>query len=80
MSLFEVKLELKAKVELAVFIPPTLWPTAPWGSQQWTVLHLEHARSSTGSSGERWPSEWGWPGQEAQARPWLPALASNSKI
>ena len=29
------------------------------------------ARFSTGSSGECWPSEWGWPGQEAQARPWL---------
>ena len=37
------------------------------------------ARSSAGSSGEHWPSEWGWPGQEAQARPWLPALPSNSK-
>ena len=36
-------------------------------------------RSSAGSSGEWGPSEWGWPGQGAQARPWIPALASNSK-
>ena len=44
MKLFEVKLELKAKVELAVFIPPTLWPTAAWGSQRMTVLRLEHGK------------------------------------
>ena len=36
-------------------------------------------RSSAGSSGE-WGLECGWPGQGAQARPWLPALASNWKI
>ena len=40
---------------------------------------MSTGRSSAGSSGERGP-EWGWPGQGAQARPWLPALASNSKI
>ena len=40
---------------------------------------LSAGRSSAGSSGERGP-EWDWPGQGAQARPWLSALASNSKI
>ena len=46
------------------------------------VDHLDPSsagRSSAGSSGE-WGPEWGWPGQGAQARPWLPALASNLKI
>ena len=65
MKLLKVKFEIKAKLQVAVMIPPT----AAWGSQRWTVLCLKHG-----------PSEWDLPGQEAQARPWLPALASNSKI
>ena len=44
MKLLTVKFEIKAKLQVAVMIPPTLWPTAAWGSQQWTVLHLEHGK------------------------------------
>ena len=42
MKLFELKVKLKAKLELAIIIPPTLWPTAAWGLRQWPVLHIEH--------------------------------------
>ena len=80
MKLLEVKFEIKAKLQVAVMIPPTLWPTAAWGSRGGLCCASSVARSSAGSSSERRPSEWGWPGQEAQARPGLPALASNSKI
>ena len=31
MKLFELKVELKAKLELAIIIPPTLLPTEAWG-------------------------------------------------
>ena len=31
MKLFKLKLELKAKLEFAILIPPTLWPTESWG-------------------------------------------------
>ena len=80
MKLFKVKFEIKAKLQVAVMIPPTLWPTAAWALGGGLCCASSVARSSTGSSGEHLPSEWGWPGQEAQARPWLPAFASNSKI
>ena len=72
MKLTVIDLKLQAKLKVSIMIPPTLWPSAAWGSQQWTIL------CSTGSSGE-WGPEWGWPGQGAQARPWLPALASTQK-
>ena len=53
-----------------------LQPGAPGGGPS---CASSTGRSSAGSSGE-WGPEWGWPGQGAQARPWLPALASNSKL
>ena len=30
MKLLKVKFEIKAKLQVAVMIPPTLWPTAAW--------------------------------------------------
>ena len=44
MKLVEVELQLKMKLKVAIMIPPTLWPTAAWGSQRWTVLHLKHGK------------------------------------
>ena len=37
-KLFEVELQLKEKLKVAIMILPTLRPTAAWGSQGWTVL------------------------------------------
>ena len=44
MKLLEVELQLKAKLKVAIMIPPTLWPTAAWGSRWWTVLCLKHGK------------------------------------
>ena len=41
MKLLEVELQPKVKLKVAIMIPPILWPTAAWGSRQWTVLRLE---------------------------------------
>ena len=59
MKLVEVELQLKAKLKVAIMIPPTLWPTAAWGSQQWTVLHLE--------SGKVFHWEFWWTGAQSGA-------------
>ena len=37
-KLIEVELKVKAKLKVAIIIPPTLRPTAAWGSRGWTVL------------------------------------------
>ena len=44
MKLVEVELQLKAKLKVAIMIPHTLWPTAAWCSQRWTVLRLKHGK------------------------------------
>ena len=75
-KLIEVELKVKAKLKVAIIIPPTLRPTAAWGSRGWTVLCC--------SQRDYWSPEgvWReiflsyWPRQEAKAWPGLPALAS----
>ena len=79
MKLIAIDLKLQAKLKVSIMIPPTLWPSAAWGSQRWTILRFEGRKVFRWELWWRGP-EWGWPGQGAQARPWLPALASNSKI
>ena len=44
MKLIEVELKVQAKLKVAIMILPTLWPTAAWGSQWWTILHLESGK------------------------------------
>ena len=38
MKLFELKLELKAKLEFAILIPPALWPTDHWSPEGLAAL------------------------------------------
>ena len=57
MKHLKVKFEIKAKLQVAVTIPPTLWPTAAWGSQQWTVLGvLVNAGHQSGAGQGRKPT------------------------
>ena len=44
MKLIEVELKVQAKLKVAIMILPTLWPTAAWGSQQWTILCFERGK------------------------------------
>ena len=69
MKLFELKVELKAKLELAIIIPPTLWPTEAWGGVGPLV--------TTGGL-ER--SYFCVTGQGSKPRPGIAALASPTLV
>ena len=80
MKLLEIELQLKEKLKIAIMIPPTLCPTAAWGSWRCTVLccglcctHRDYW--SLEGFGEIIFLSY-QPKQEAKAWPWLPALAS----
>ena len=79
----KVNISLKVKIQLNVkiLIPLTPWPTGAWEkSYQWTLLKWQTGRVF-------WWDFW-WPlvtsgagqGSKPRPRPWLAALASNTKI
>ena len=70
-KLIEVELKVKAKLKVAIMIPPTLRPTAAWSSQGWTVLCCTH-RDYCSPEGV-WRDIFELP---AKAWPGLPDLAS----
>ena len=67
MKLFELKVELKAKLELAIIIPPTLSPTEAWGGVGPLVTRGGLERSYFCVTGQ---------GSKPRPRPGLPALTS----
>ena len=69
----------KRNLKFQLWFCPLCGPQQPGALGSGPSCALSAGRSSAGSSGEQDP-EWGWPGQGAQARPWLPPLASNSKL
>ena len=60
-KLIAIDLKLQVKLKVSIMIPPTMRPSAAWGSRGWTT---------------RGGLESYWPRQEAKAWPGLPALAS----
>ena len=71
MKLFELKVELKAKLELAIIIPPTLSPTEAWGGVGPLVTRGGLERSYFCVTGQ---------GSMARSRPGLAALASPTLV
>ena len=67
MKLFELKVELKAKLELAIIISRTLSPTEAWGGVRPLVTRGGLERSYFCVTGQ---------GSKPRPRPGLPALAS----
>ena len=63
MKLIAIDLKLQAKLKVSIMIPPTLWPSAAWGSRQWTILRFECEKVFCWELWWRGP-EWGWPGRE----------------
>ena len=71
MKLFELKVELKAKLELAIIIPPTLSPTEAWGRVRPLVTRGGLERSYFCVTGQ---------GSMPRPRPGLAALASPTLV